>query len=130
MPNEPAVAIGHVALSVGDVAASRRFYAGLGLEARYADERMAILELRGGTHLLLFGRAAGPAVPPPERVDLMIAGRSRDSLEAYRAGLIARGIAAPAIAEETQYGHHLLHLRDPDGHAVVVATSHCAEPDG
>ena len=125
MTDEPQIGIGHVALAVNDVAASAHFYTGLGLNSFYEGEGMAILELRGGTHLLLFSKATGPAIPPVERVDLMIAERSRDALEAYRDGIIARGIAAPAIPDENFYGHYMLTLADPDGNTVLVSTSHC-----
>ena len=125
MVDEPRIGIGHVALAVSDVAASARFYADLGLKPCFENAGMAILELRGGTHLLLFSREAGPAIPAVERVDLMIAERSRAGLEAYRASILARGLAAGPIPDEEFYGHHMLRLRDPDGNEVVVATSHC-----
>lgn len=126
MANEPAIGIGHVALSVRDVEASARFYAELGLRPCHQGGGIAILELRGGTHLLLFSRETGPAIPPTERVDLMISERSREALEAYRQGVIARGLEASPIPDEDFYGHYMLRLMDPDGNEVVVATSHCA----
>jgi len=96
MSDEPRIAIGHVALAVSDVAASAHFYADLGLKPCFENAGMAILELRGGTHLLLFSRETGPAIPAVERVDLMIAERSRAALEAYRDGILARGLWRPA----------------------------------
>ena len=56
----------------------------------------------------------------------MISGRTRSDLEAYRAMLLARGIEASEIPDETLYGHHVLRLRDPDGIEVMVTTSHSA----
>ena len=129
MSNGPSIGIGHVALSVGDVETSARFYANLGLRPCYEDGSMAILELRGATHLLLFSKETAPAVRAPDRVDLMIAGRTRDELETYRAGVIASGLDASAIPDEATYGHYMFRLHDPDGHEVVVATSHCAVVD-
>jgi catechol 2,3-dioxygenase-like lactoylglutathione lyase family enzyme len=130
MVAEPQIGIGHVALSVNDVAASAHFYCELGLKPFYQADGMAILELRGGTHLLLFSKATGPAIPPVERVDLMIAEHSREALEASRDGLVARGVAAPPIPDENFYGHYMLTLADPDGNAVLVSTSHCLPADG
>ena len=130
MVGEPQIGIGHVALAVNDVAASAHFYAELGLKPCFENEGMAILELRGGTHLLLFSRETDPAIPAVERVDLMIAERSRAGLEAYRESIVARGLAAGPIPDEEFYGHHMLRLRDPDGNEVVVATSHCRAPGG
>jgi catechol 2,3-dioxygenase-like lactoylglutathione lyase family enzyme len=130
MSDEPRIGIGHVALVVSDVAVSARFYADLGLTPCFENAGMAILELRGGTHLLLFSRDTGPAIPAVERVDLMIAERSRAALEAYRDGILARGLEAGPIPDEDFYGHHMLRLRDPDGNEVVVATSHCRTAEG
>jgi len=126
MPNEPAIGIGHVALTVSDVGASARFYAGLGLKPCHEGGGIAILELRGGTHLLLFSRETGAAIPTDERVDLMISERTKSELEAYRQGVVARGLEASEIPDEDFYGHYMFSLKDPDGNEVVVATSHCA----
>jgi len=126
MSNQPAVGIGHLELSVGDLEVSSRFYSDLGLVAFQRGEGLAIFELRGGTHLLLFSKGAGPSVPPPDRVDLMISGRTRSDLEAYRSMLLTRGIEPSEIPDETLYGHHVLRLRDPDGIEVMVTTSHSA----
>src|SRR5438046_2388147 len=71
VPNEPEISVGHIALTVSDVAASTRFYAALGLQPCHEGGGIAILELRGGTHLLLFSRDMGSAIPTVERVDLM-----------------------------------------------------------
>jgi len=126
MPNEPAIGIGHIALTVSDVAASALFYTDLGLKPCHEGGGIAILELRGGTHLLLFSREIGAAIPTAERVDLMISGRTRSELEAYREGVAERGLKASAIPDEDFYGHYMFSLKDPDGNEVVVATSHCA----
>jgi catechol 2,3-dioxygenase-like lactoylglutathione lyase family enzyme len=123
----PAVGIGHLWLTVADVARSCRFYLDLGLTPVHEDAETGILELRGGTHLLLFRQGAGPPGPAgPQRVDLMIAGRALADLEAFRDGLAARGIAPGPIPNQDFYGHRLFEVADPDGNTVVVATSHTA----
>lgn len=126
MQNEPEIGIGHIALTVSDVATSTRFYAALGLRRCHEDSGIAILELRGGTHLLLFSRETGAAIPTAERVDLMIGGRTRSELETYRRSILAHGLEAAPIPDGDFYGHYVLSLNDPDGNKVVVATSHCA----
>ena len=50
----PAAALGHFVMKVQNIEASRQFYAGLGLRALETFPGLAIIELRGGTHLLLF----------------------------------------------------------------------------
>ena len=49
----PSVAIGHVRLHTADVKTATTFYEHLGMRKCMAWEGMAIMELRGGTHLLL-----------------------------------------------------------------------------
>ena len=125
MPNPPEIGVGHIAVTVSDVAASARFYASLGLQPCHEGGGIAILELRGGTHLLLFSQEVAAAIPTVERVDLMISGRTRSELEAYRDGVLALGLKAAPIPNEDFYGHYMLSLSDPDGNEVIVATSHC-----
>ncbi|HEV2595231.1 MAG TPA: VOC family protein [Sphingomicrobium sp.] len=126
MLSEPEIGVGHIALTVSDVAKSTRFYSALGLQLCHEGGGIAILELRGGTHLLLFSRETRAAIPAVERIDLMIGARTKGELEAYRRGLLAVGLEAAPIPDEEFYGHYMLSLRDPDGNDVVVATSHCA----
>ncbi len=98
---KPPVGVGHMALTVADVEASHRFYTTLGLRIVGKGDDMSILELRGGTHLLLFQRG-GPSMGAeadspfdgavPGAIDLMIEGRTFDELDAYRTALIAGGV--------------------------------------
>ena len=129
MRNEPEIGVGHIALTVSDVAASTRFYSMLGLQQCHAGGGIAILELRGGTHLLLFSRETGAAIPTIDRVDLMIAGRTRGDLESYRERVVALGLKPAPIPDDDFYGHYMMRLSDPDGNEVVVGTSHCG-PNG
>ena len=71
---------------------------------------MAIIELRGGTHILLIPESEeAPFTLAPSRVgqrgaffsehiDLMINGKTKEELEAFRATLLKNGIAAGEIA--------------------------------
>ena len=130
----PQLAIGHLSLTVGDVAACHRFYADLGLRTFDKGEEMAILELRGGTHLLLFQRGAPftDAKSPFDgaratSVDLMIAGRSRDELEAVRGRLVQHGHVPDPILDRQFFGHFVFKAKDPDGNEVTVSTSHAGD---
>lgn len=135
----PAVALGHFVMKVQDVDASYRFYAGLGLRALGTFPGMAIVEMRGGTHLLLFkkgddqvgallnSQSGQRADFSSERIDLMIAGHSRAELESYRAKLIGKGYSPSAIADGELYGHHYFSMLDPDGYGVSFYTSHCGD---
>ena len=132
----PPVGVGHMALTVADLAASRRFYIALGLREVGKGDDLAVLELRGGTHLLLFQRG-GPssgsgtdspfdrATPPV--VDLMIEGRTFEELDAYRTALIAGNVHPDPIDQKRYFGHYLFRAKDPDGNDVTVSTSHASD---
>jgi catechol 2,3-dioxygenase-like lactoylglutathione lyase family enzyme len=49
----PPVAIGHVSIAVRDVATTARWFAALGLREIAEGADYAVLELRGGTHLIV-----------------------------------------------------------------------------
>ncbi len=131
----PPVSLGHVALTVGDLAASHGFYAAFGLRSLMKDDAMAIFELRGGTHLLLFQRDGAAdfdddspvATPPADSIDLMIGGRSLEDLNTYRTALCAAGIKPGPIPNKRFYGHYAFRALDPDGNAVTVSTSHASD---
>jgi catechol 2,3-dioxygenase-like lactoylglutathione lyase family enzyme len=130
----PPVAIGHLTLTVADLEASYRFYVDLGLRSFDKEDSMAILELRGGTHLLLFKRGGpvdqdeGPFdQAKADAIDLMIAGRSLEELQAFRSHLVERGHAAEPIPDRRFFGHYVFKAKDPDGNEVTASTSHASD---
>ena len=130
------LAVGHLVFKVADLKSSCQFYSNLGLPPFAIDEEVAIIELRGGTHLLLLevDQQAGEDVAESltgqfhkrfsERFDLMIKGKGLNELKKYRLELITRGIAAGEIPDETFFGHHLFCIKDPDGNGITIYTSH------
>ncbi|HLK26338.1 MAG TPA: VOC family protein [Caulobacteraceae bacterium] len=131
---KPAVGVGHMVLSVADVEASHRFYTTFGLRVIGKGDDMSILELRGGTHLLLLkrGSASSGAESPfdratPGAVDLMIEGRTLEELDAYRTALIAGGVNPDPIPDKRYFGHSIFNARDPDGNEATVSTSHASD---
>ena len=134
--NQPIAAFGHFSLKVNDVDASYKFYSELGLRQFGKFAGMAIIELRGGTHILLLDK--NDELPFPikpshlgqrsaffkEQLDLMIAGKSRDDLEKFRTTLIEKGLAVDAIAPDQFFGHDYFQLADPDGNGITFYTSH------
>ena len=135
----PAAALGHFVMKVENVQASYEFYAGLGLRAIDTFPGMAIIELRGGTHLLLFqkgdeqsdalleSRTGQRPEFHSEKIDLMIAGHAKADLERYRAGLVAKGYLPSEIAADTLYGHAYFSMQDPDANGITFYTSHCGD---
>jgi catechol 2,3-dioxygenase-like lactoylglutathione lyase family enzyme len=133
----PELAVAHLVFKVADLKSSCHFYSNLGLPpfAIIEDENVAIVELRGGTHLLLLEGEADMAESATgqfhqrlaEHFDLMIEGKGLDELKKYRSELISRGIAAGEIPDEMFFGHHLFSIKDPDGHGITIYTSHAMQ---
>src|SRR5579872_7165812 len=63
----------------------------------------------------------------PGGIDLMLEGRTREDLDAYRQTLIAGGVQPDPIDEKRYFGHHIFKARDPDGNEVTISTSHASE---
>ena len=134
--NLPAATLGHFIMKVSDIDRSYQFYTKLGLRPFGRFPELAIIELRGGTHILLFGKNDElPSSPSSshlgqrgsffnERLDLMIAGKSRSDLELYRTTLLEKGLSVDAIAQDQFFGHDYFQLADPDGNGITVYTSH------
>ena len=133
---DPELAVAHLVFKVADLESSCQFYSNLGLPPFYIEEKVAIIELRGGTHLVLLSvdEPAGEDVVKSvtgqfhkrfsEQFDLMIEGKSLDELKQYRSELISRGIAAGEIPGEAVFGHHLFCIKDPDGNGITIYTNH------
>ena len=130
------LAVAHLVFKVADLESSCEFYSNLGIPPFAIEERVAIIELRGGTHLLLLevDQLAGEGIAESltgqfherfaEQFDLMIKGKGLNELKKYRSKLINRGIAAGEIPDETFFGHHLFCVKDPDGNGITIYTSH------
>src|ERR1700719_296405 len=103
------LAAAHLVFKVADLRSSCQFYSNLGIPPFFIDEEVAIIELRGGTHLILLSvdSMAGEGVAESstgqfnkrfsEQFDLMIKGKGVNELKEYRSKLISRGIAAEEI---------------------------------
>ena len=133
---DPELAVAHLVFKVADLKSSCQFYANLGIPPFAIEERVAIIELRGGTHLILLSvdSMAGEGIAESltgqfhkrfaEQFDLMIEGKGLDELKKYRLELTSRGIEAGEIPDETFFGHHLFCTKDPDGNGITIYTSH------
>ena len=113
----PPVAVGHVLLPATDVAAAEQWLQSVGLRPIFADDGLAVLELRGGTHVVVLQAeqpvAAGAAAP----FDLMV-----DDIEAARRDYAAKGLEPSAISRGRI--HDSFHVAGPDGQDFTVNSSH------
>ena len=115
----PAVAIGHIGpLIVSSIPDAVAFYADLGMRTVMVGPDMAILELRGGTHLILRrGEASGGRAP----FDLMV-----DDLDGVRDQLQRSGVSLGPVRSGGV--HRTFDLLDPDRHRVSITSSHAMGP--
>jgi hypothetical protein len=115
MESRPPVWIGHAVLTVGDLSLSAEFWRTVGLREIERNDHVAVLELRGGTHLVLVPGTPEHDVDAP--FDLMV-----EDLEATHTTWTHLGLDVSAI--ERGPIHSVFVLRDPDGHRVMVNSSH------
>ena len=114
----PGVWVGHVRLPTPDVPGTREFMLALGMRAIFDRDDFAVLELRGGTHLVLVRadeRASGSA-----GFDLMV-----EDLKATHEQLHSRGLAPSAI--EKGRIHSSFTVVAPSGHTVTFNSSHVSD---
>ncbi len=113
----PAVWVGHLTVPVTDLARSTAFWTGLGMRPVEQNPQVTVLELRGGTHLVLHPAEVAPVPGTEVGFDLMV-----EDLVATHAAWTTAGLAPSAI------GHGRIHdwftVADPDGWVLTVNSSH------
>jgi len=112
----PPVAVGHVRFPTTDVAAAERWLVSVGLRPIFADADLAVLELRGGTHVVV-RRAEAPARGTAAPFDLMV-----DDIEATRRDYATKGLEPTAISRGRI--HDSFHVAGPDGYDFTINSSH------
>ncbi len=113
----PPVAVGHVRLNVTDVGAAARWLETVGLRPIVTMDELAVLELRGGTHVVV-RRAEGPPAPGTGApFDLMV-----DEIDATHRDYAEKGLSPSPIRRG--HIHDAFDLPGPDGWAFTVNSSH------
>jgi catechol 2,3-dioxygenase-like lactoylglutathione lyase family enzyme len=114
----PPVWVGHVTLATSDIPATSRFMEQLGMRPIASGDGFAVLELRGGTHLLLL---PGSGTSPDDAYfDLMV-----EDLDATHARLRALGLAPSEI--EPGRIHRSFRVRAPSGHRITFNSNHASD---
>jgi hypothetical protein len=113
----PPVAVGHVRLPATDVAAAERWLISVGLRPIFADDSLAVLELRGGTHVVVRKAEQRPTTGSAAPFDLMV-----DDIEAARRDYAAKGLGPSDVSRGRI--HDSFHLIGPDGYDFTVNSSH------
>ena len=113
--DKPEVWVGHVVMPVADPAASKAFFLETGMREAEPEASVGILEMRGGTHLILVPGDQVDGADAP--FDLMV-----EDLDASHAAYTERGLN-PSVIGEVDY-HRFFTLDEPGGHRVTVMSSH------
>ena len=115
----PPVAIGHVRLTVSDVGAAARWLEVVGLRPIVTMDALAVLELRGGTHVVV--RQAEQPIAPGAAApfDLMV-----DDVDAAHRDYVEKGLSPSPIRRGRI--HDSFDLAGPDGWAFTVNSSHAS----
>jgi len=113
----PPVAIGHVWLRVTDIPRATQYFVTLGLRPIHQTQALAVLELRGGTHLVL--QPAHEPIPAGTKApfDLMV-----DDIVDARQHYGELGLNPSAL--ESGMVHRSFTLSGPDGYTLTVTSSH------
>lgn len=116
----PPLWIGHVVLETDRLAETEQFMLKIGMRSVVQLPNVAVLELRGGTHLVL--TPAKGAVPGEAPFDLMV-----EDLEATHQRFIEIGLNPTAIGTASA-NHRTFSVREPAGNVITFMSSHVSGP--
>lgn len=114
--DRPRFGIGHVTISADDVDRLTAFYTGIGMRPVANLGRFAIVELRGGTHLIVQQGAPGVST-----LDLIV-----DDVDEVRQVLATAGANPTPI--ERGSPHDRFVATDPEGNTLLVYSDHSIGP--
>lgn len=112
----PRFGIGHVSMTATDIDLLADFYEEIGMRLVVNMGRMAILELRGGTHIVIGTGSAGVAT-----LDLIV-----DDIDGTRAILEAAGADPGPIQRGNPHDRFV--ANDPEGNTLRVNSNHAVGP--
>ncbi len=112
----PRFGIGHVMLPADDVARLRGFYTEVGMRLVVDMGRAAIVELRGGTHIVIHSGTSGAT-----SLDLIV-----DDIDDTWTTMVAAGANASPITRG--HPHDQFIASDPEGNELVINSNHAMGP--
>lgn len=114
----PPLWVGHVAMHSPKVSESSEFMQLIGMRLIAGDDEFAVLEMRGGTHLVVTSDAESSLIGGG--FDLMV-----DDLDATHERFTLLGLAPGAI--ERGQIHDCFELREPGGSLITFNSSHVGD---
>ncbi|MDE0349181.1 MAG: VOC family protein [Gammaproteobacteria bacterium] len=115
--SRPVFAVGHLSMPVEDVHAAYGFFVRHGMRAILERDDFGILELRGGTHLILTKADQAIAAGARAPFDLMV-----DDVDAVHAAFVADGVETTDI--ERGKIHDSFQVNGPSGYVIPINSSH------
>lgn len=115
----PPVWVGHVVLETDRLEETEHFMRKIGMRSIVKRPEVAVLELRGGTHLVLLARPEIIAREAP--FDLMV-----EDLRATHQRFLDLGLA-PTPIEKASPEHERFLLREPAGNTIVFFSNHVSD---
>lgn len=116
LDDRPRFGIGHLAMPVADIDRLTEFYTTIGMRLVVNMGRMAILELRGGTHLILTDGDPGTTT-----LDLIV-----DDIDGTHKLLSGTGAEPSTIQRGNPHDRFV--VTDPEGNRLVVNSNHAIGP--
>ena len=116
----PPVAVGHVRLPCPDVAAAARWLETAGLRPIVQMDDLAVLELRGGTHVVVRQTEPSPAPGTRAPFDLMV-----DDIDATHHDYAAKGLSPSEISRGRI--HDSFTVPGPGGWVFTINSSHASD---
>jgi len=116
----PLVAVAHIVLETDRMDESTRFMQSIGMRPVFLGPQVCILELRGGTHLILMlkDKVASGAAP----FDLMV-----DDIHATHRQFASLGHCPSPIEARPSIGHEVFTVREPVGNVITIYSSHVSD---
>jgi catechol 2,3-dioxygenase-like lactoylglutathione lyase family enzyme len=108
--------VGHVVLETDRLEETEQFMRQIGMRSIVKRPEVAVLELRGGTHLVLIAKPEITAGEAP--FDLMV-----EDLRATHEYFVSLGLEPTAIERATPEHERFL-LREPAGHVITFFSNH------
>jgi hypothetical protein len=116
----PAVWVGHVVLESDRLEATAQFMRTIGMRTIFPGPRVAVFELRGGTHLVVIAKDEITAGAAP--FDLMV-----EDLHATHREFTAQGLEPSPIESAANMPHELFRVREPAGHVITFYSNHVSD---
>ncbi len=112
----PPVWVGHVVLETDRLEETEQFMRKIGMRSIVQRPEVAVLELRGGTHLVLIAKPEVVAGAAP--FDLMV-----EDLRGTHEYFVGLGLA-PTPIETASPEHERFLVREPAGHIIAFFSNH------